>query len=1215
MPFLPQERKNFEQAVNSILLYNQFLPLTPDPLIGPTGPQGNTGGTGATGLTGPLSYAQEFVVTVGESPIPVSSGNPPVYVFYINGVAVPTLVLFKGYTYKFNLGTDINLSTRLFRVSSIVDGIHGGGIQYTNGWNQIGLDGVGGYVNFTIPQEAPESLYFYSVGYSGMGGVLKIEKVGSTGQTGKTGGTGNTGFTGGTGTVGLTGATGEKGETGVAGPMGPNGISLTGNTGPTGEIGSTGPTGAKGDPGAPTGNTGSTGLTGYTGMTGHTGMTGSAGLTGLSPLHFAFDVKISISNNQNKFFLKRREESVWVCAPTLTLYRGFSYSFNQSDSSNINCPIRISEKSDGTHNEGDEFNTSEAFTGWKYFGSPGVDGLGIFTVSHDSFLTLNTLYYFDLNNPNRGGVINVQNFTDGIDGTTGKTGPTGAAGQTGDRGFTGLTGATGITGPTGITWKNEWSQFIQYKTNDIVARNNSLYICLQNHLSKNPSDSNNYPFWEPLVLSPYTGSTGTTGSSGITGTTGATGTTGVIGSAGLVGEKGITGPTGPEGGFGGASFNYVFDSLGILDVDPGLGKVRFNQNENGSGQHNATHIYIDDLDKNGIDIQEFLRTIDDSTSLIKGHLKVSKKYDSSKFIMFVISSTLLELGAGYFDISVSRVDHSNDNPFAESEDLILTFARTGDKGDKGSSGTTGFTGATGAGITGPTGMTGNTGNTGMGVTGPTGPAGGPTGMTGLTGKTGMTGNTGQGEIGPAGGDSQEFIFKSGALPANFDFDQGNGRLFCSFRFASPLFWSGSSYYGTGDIVGYNGVLYISLQSVSYGDQPGAQGSENIWSLLSSSTSLKIHLDAVNSNSLNIVPWLDSLDNNSNATKGRIKVYNRSTPTIFAIFEIVGTNTRKEITGISAGASDDVWFKVGHGLIGGEAVYFSSFSSGAASLNSNWCGTFSCPSVSMGVGLIYFVEVTDSDHFKLHSKNSLDVPVDVTTDIQGGVLQQYQSLSVSYILHNESFIDNDNVIFTFGLAGNKGGTGGTGNTGAGVTGPTGAAGPAGGPTGPTGAAGEPGVAGPQGPAGGATGATGVTGATGEEGPPGMKYAIVQGSKPSECVGLVCVEMPEVRFDDIIIVHPEGKKDCQIFLDKEYLFVCEGGSIKPISYVPSSPCFCGMSVNSDGTLQINIEGNIPSEIVVKLSGIRKGRVGKRFIKHTQEDMKRNENFWDSWKKNDA
>ncbi len=144
---------------------------------------------------------------------------------------------------------------------------------------------------------------------------------------------------------------------------------------------------------------------------------------------------------------------------------------------------------------------------------------------------------------------------------------------------------------------------------------------------------------------------------------------------------GITGPTGPEGGFGGATFDYIF-STNTANSDPGTGKLKFN-NLNFSS---ATQMYINSTDSDGIAIFSFLQTIDDSTSTIKGHFKVSQRDDSNNYAMFAIVNTSTTSGS-FFRVPVSYL--SGSTAFANNLPLTVTFARTGDIGDQGPEGPTG----------------------------------------------------------------------------------------------------------------------------------------------------------------------------------------------------------------------------------------------------------------------------------------------------------------------------------------------------------------------------------------------------------------------------------------------------------------------------------------------------------------------------------------------
>ena len=116
-------------------------------------------------------------------------------------------------------------------------------------------------------------------------------------------------------------------------------------------------------------------------------------------------------------------------------------------------------------------------------------------------------------------------------------------------------------------------------------------------------------------------------------------------------------------------------------------------------------MYIDASNDESTNISSFLNTIDDSTSTIKGHFRISKKNNDAVFALFTISG--LSDNTGWFTVSGSYVS-GNSATFSNNDDVIITFARTGDKGD------TGATGATGP--TGPVGATGATGASGSSLT-------------------------------------------------------------------------------------------------------------------------------------------------------------------------------------------------------------------------------------------------------------------------------------------------------------------------------------------------------------------------------------------------------------------------------------------------------------------------------------------------------------------
>ena len=188
------------------------------------------------------------------------------------------------------------------------------------------------------------------------------------------------------------------------------------------------------------------------------------------------------------------------------------------------------------------------------------------------------------------------------------------------------------------------------------------------------------------------GSQGFQGLQGLQGFQGTQGTQGFQGTQGLSnqGAQGSQGVKGDNGNFGGASFEYNFDSS-ETDADPGSGNIRLVRTS-GEDLTTSTQINIDDNSTNTTDISSYLATIDASTSTIKGHLKITKIGDASAFIMYTISAESDQ--SGYHTITVSSVDNSGVNPFANGDQLLVTFARTGDKGDKGDQGMKGNDGLT-----------------------------------------------------------------------------------------------------------------------------------------------------------------------------------------------------------------------------------------------------------------------------------------------------------------------------------------------------------------------------------------------------------------------------------------------------------------------------------------------------------------------------------------
>lgn len=239
--------------------------------------------------------------------------------------------------------------------------------------------------------------------------------------------------------------------------------------------------------------------------------------------------------------------------------------------------------------------------------------------------------------------------------------------------------------------------------------------------------------------------TGAPGPTGLQGTTGAQGSTGIQGVQGRIGLQGLT------GGFGGATFDYTF-LANTADTNPGLGFAKLNSNITTAGA-----LYVSFEDAHSANVYEFLQTIDDSTSDIKGTVKISNHEDISQYAIFNITGTHSHGAEPYFSIPVNYTSTSVSN-FANGTFVAITFVRTGDKGDQGIQGFTGAQGATGTqgfiGIQGSTGAQGSIGAQGqIGIQGYTGIQGfvGTQGFTGAQGLQGVQGETGiQGYFGIQG---------------------------------------------------------------------------------------------------------------------------------------------------------------------------------------------------------------------------------------------------------------------------------------------------------------------------------------------------------------------------------------------------------------------------------------------------------------------------------
>lgn len=135
------------------------------------------------------------------------------------------------------------------------------------------------------------------------------------------------------------------------------------------------------------------------------------------------------------------------------------------------------------------------------------------------------------------------------------------------------------------------------------------------------------------------------------------------------GGPGAPGAIGPPGGA--LDISYTFGTS-TTDADPGNGIITFDH----STQNATTVIFVDLLDSAGSDWTAVLDQLDASTNAVKGQLRVFNRSDPTKWIFFNVTGRTT--ASGYRKLAVTVVGSSASNPFAASDALGFSFARTGD---------------------------------------------------------------------------------------------------------------------------------------------------------------------------------------------------------------------------------------------------------------------------------------------------------------------------------------------------------------------------------------------------------------------------------------------------------------------------------------------------------------------------------------------------------
>ena len=124
---------------------------------------------------------------------------------------------------------------------------------------------------------------------------------------------------------------------------------------------------------------------------------------------------------------------------------------------------------------------------------------------------------------------------------------------------------------------------------------------------------------------------------------------------------------------------YTFSTTTSM-ADPGAGILRYND----ATVADVTAIAIDDLtaDTGNPDIEAWIASWDDSTSTIKGQLRLVEPGTPANYAVFNI--TALTNHSGWVQLTVTHVD--SNSTFGNTDSIRVTFTRTGDLGSTGVTG-------------------------------------------------------------------------------------------------------------------------------------------------------------------------------------------------------------------------------------------------------------------------------------------------------------------------------------------------------------------------------------------------------------------------------------------------------------------------------------------------------------------------------------------------
>lgn len=145
----------------------------------------------------------------------------------------------------------------------------------------------------------------------------------------------------------------------------------------------------------------------------------------------------------------------------------------------------------------------------------------------------------------------------------------------------------------------------------------------------------------------------------------------------------IQGPQGAQGvqGTDGLDAAYPYAWVTSTSLDPGSGKIGLDHATPAS----ATNIRISETDFYGGPMAAVIASWDDSTSSVRGRIRIAKEGATQNFLVYSITGAAVDQGP-YWTIPVSYV--GGGGTLANADSVAVVVMEKGDKGDQGLAGTT-----------------------------------------------------------------------------------------------------------------------------------------------------------------------------------------------------------------------------------------------------------------------------------------------------------------------------------------------------------------------------------------------------------------------------------------------------------------------------------------------------------------------------------------------